>query len=1025
MRNIKILFTEADRARLQPLFEQLRAKGLRVQEAGDTLKTSEVVLAVLSENAYADRALVDRVLGLIGAGAETVLPLQLDGAAMPDALKNALYARNIIFAAERDDKLIAERIVDALPKKKNRLPLILSIAAVAFIAAAGLLIWRAAQSRETVPVLSEDAVSVLVSAGLTEEDLAEVRCVAIMGEHFAYYTEETRLQRPEGGDQWPDMLYELASEQPAPQSRAWYSHEDGSEVHLTAYDLGFLSLMPNLEELHICLADITRTPDLSGLQKLTTVWLYDSRVDSLDWLADSHVGKVQIECDDLDLSPLGRCQDLQCAILSLHSSRSADLSAFSPPKLRELGLVCGFSPDGYHDTDLSGLAACGELESVRLNGLDGVTELSFLQGKSKLQRLELRELGQLRDISALGTLTSLRELEIDYCPSLTDYTPIAGCTALVSIHVQGDYNPDALRDASFLAELPNLIDIGLYSCNLRNMDFLEGIAQHQLKIQLGFAGQIADYSGLAAIKNYRYLHVNPRRTDTRYGDFSAVLPYIRDAEIDNLMLYDCYGVDLAELPRVNRNLSIRYGNLTDLSGLQDYKISRLELWDCQYLSSLEGVQALPRLKEGSMELDIAGCSRLTDFSALEGAYLENLKLTGLYVLPDLGTFRTRGLRLERIEELTELSCLDALSGTDGIELQLVGLDALTDLTPVYRLHGGTLVVPPQVADQAEELVANGNFRSYEVQYPDGGWQPNRSEVVLLSLDELSTLPRALLKRVGRVTIAGDQILDEQRYDINERWENGEAVPVLHDRETGEETLLEQGTITDLSLFSGLAGLRCLRLYNQPLASLDGIQELESLEEFAARWCPALEDASPLFALQGLRDVDLQSTAVASIQGIQNLSELHRLDISRTYVTDLTPLQGCDLSAAEEQGGLDLSLNELELDAEDFAALGTVRRYSNLNFTNADPAVWLPALADSEIGGMGAAGDLHTDADLAAFAADHPELRSLWLGWVEGITDLTPLLALKDLERVGISQNMEAAIHSLDGQSYGFELQIQG
>ena len=104
----------------------------------------------------------------------------------------------------------------------------------------------------------------------------------------------------------------------------------------------------------------------------------------------------------------------------------------------------------------------------------------------------------------------------------------------------------------------------------------------------------------------------------------------------------------------------------------------------------------------------------------------------------------------------------------------------------------------------------------------------------------------------------------------------------------------------------------------------------------------------------------------------------------------------------------------------------IGRYkARLAFTDADPAVWIGALSGCEIHHFGAAGDLQSNEDLAAFAADHPELRGLFLGWAEDITDLTPLLALENLERVEINRDMREAIASLDGQSYGFRLEIQG
>ena len=43
-----------------------------------------------------------RMIGMIGAGMENILPLQMDDAPVPDELKNALYSRNIIPASGRE-----------------------------------------------------------------------------------------------------------------------------------------------------------------------------------------------------------------------------------------------------------------------------------------------------------------------------------------------------------------------------------------------------------------------------------------------------------------------------------------------------------------------------------------------------------------------------------------------------------------------------------------------------------------------------------------------------------------------------------------------------------------------------------------------------------------------------------------------------------------------------------------------------------------------------------------------------------
>ena len=144
-RDIRLLASEGDREALQPLLDALTAKGLRILNGDGAPKKDETVLAALSARFYADEKAQQQLLDLIGAGAENVLPLQLDAAPMPDTIKNAIYARNIIPAAGRGVGLIAERIAAALPKKKNPLPLVLSAAALVLIAVVGLLLWQKRQ----------------------------------------------------------------------------------------------------------------------------------------------------------------------------------------------------------------------------------------------------------------------------------------------------------------------------------------------------------------------------------------------------------------------------------------------------------------------------------------------------------------------------------------------------------------------------------------------------------------------------------------------------------------------------------------------------------------------------------------------------------------------------------------------------------------------------------------------------------------------------------------------------------------
>ena len=111
---------------------------------------------------------------------------------------------------------------------------------------------------------------------------------------------------------------------------------------------------------------------------------------------------------------------------------------------------------------------------------------------------------------------------------------------------------------------------------------------------------------------------------------------------------------------------------------------------------------------------------------------------------------------------------------------------------------------------------------------------------------------------------------------------------------------------------------------------------------------------------------------------------------------------------------------------DFSALSAVPQYRYLNLFNNDFTLWLESRAElPDRGSGGGRGQKLDNASLAKLAADHPELRGLNISWQEKVTDLKPLLELESLERLRVSQDMQAAIDSLDGKDLRFQLDIEG
>ena len=504
-----------------------------------------------------------------------------------------------------------------------------------------------------------------------------------------------------------------------------------------------------------------------------------------------------------------------------------------------------------------------------------------------------------------------------------------------------------------------------------------------MSLSLSLTGRVGDYGGLRAIGDYDRLNLD---TDDHI-DFDLIAPYLQEASVSNLDLRRFRSVDLSALPQVTSSLRLDRCGIEDLSAMpEDWKAPVLYLEQCPELRSLDGLQHQSVLGRGKGILEIVACPRLEDWSAIDGMSFMNLRINGCFTLPNFDSGLSFGnLRLENMEDVTDLSFLDSMDDVFRRNYAFVGMDGLTDLAPLHRLRGTELVVGPQLEEEAAELVRLGKFTRYQVEYPSGGWEWERPSIELQSLDELETLPKSLLRHVEELCIAGDQIIDPEDFEIRERWEYGRQNPYLFNRWTGEESPLKTGPITDLSILSELTGLRSLELYAQPLKDLDGAQHFASLERFTANYCYELRDASAVFALQELTGLSLRQTAVSSIQGVQNLYGLDWLDVSNTRVTDLSPLADCDFSQAYERGGLNLAINELDLGPDGLSPLAAIREFSNLNFTNQAPGVWMPLLRDAKIYGFGAAGDLRSNENLAQFAADHPELRTLWLGGNRDIT----------------------------------------
>ena len=698
----------------------------------------------------------------------------------------------------------------------------------------------------------------------------------------------------------------------------WYSKENGNEIERKTYDdLSFLTMMPNLRFLEIAMADLRNMPNLKSMKQLERVWVSDCVLQDLKWLEGSNISQFLFNSSGRqDFSPLSTCERLKTVNIDLFGCDGADLSGFAPSALRELKIGNGHN---VQPLDLNALSACEKLEDVDIQ-YSPIRNLEFLRGKKSMRKIYFENVSGVSDLSPVGELTSLQDISIRNCDGVRDYSPIGGCTKLLDLNLQSNWNPP-IRNIDWIGNLTLLKDIGLYGCELQNLDFLDQIPVDR-EINFGYAGRIRDYSALSRHERYGWLHINPESHN--YADVADAL---QNATVAHLQLYDIKNIDLSRLPKVYDRLQITGGGLENLHGLPELNVKTLALENVQRITTLDGIQNLKWYKtDGALELEIIGCPRLTDLSALEGKYLNSLALRGVYTMPDLSKLRTDCLELDYVEALDDLGCLELLDPQYKIrELKIYMPDEFTNLLPAGRLKGELISVSPQFAEQAQALVDEGHFRKMEINYPDHSWQQNNFGFALLNLEELETLPKKLLAKIDTLVLVGDQVIDMEQTEIRQEWDmqQNRNVWKLQDRATGEIRDVITGSMTDLSRVSVLTGLKRLQVSYQAIENLNGVEGMLDLENVDIQECSKLADISGLFTLENVNWINIWNCPVQSIQGIQNLTKLVGLTLANTEIKDMSPIEELDTTEADRQGGLQLNISGTSFLPENAAELNNM------------------------------------------------------------------------------------------------------
>ena len=581
---VSVLRHSADASATDGILALLEGQGFRMCILDENAKSEKIikkscaVIAVISEAFNGSERLADALIAADGTGRE-IIPANIDDSKPDESINRAFRARNSVFRSRyASDEEFANRLLTAeslknpfVTDEQKRAAKILtggSIAAAAAVVLAVLLGLNGAVNNTSAP-------------GETQEAHSE----------FEQYTNVVLV-----GDQLleADTVWDVCAEDRDGDRRIWRMLEDGSEAGTaTSSDLSFLQYMTNLRTLVLVNQTATELPDLSALKNLHSVEIW--------------------ECDLSDLSAFSACRNLTFMHVT---ARVSDLSQVNEiPNLYALDIIDDY--DGGCLKSLEGFAP-KQLKSLQLIS-ENITDISGLENCSGLTKLEINT-PILRDFSTIGELKNIEELIIDHCDRCTDLSCLSSCDKLKSIHLQDLWNLNG--DLSCLSSCSRLENIELF-CRLNSLDFLKGI-NHKNRISLGFCdSELTDFDGLTAFSEFNKLHVN-----LSGRSYSLVLPYLKNASVRDLELYECRDADLNELPKVLNKLEIKGGNLTSLEGLQR-DLSRLKLDNMPYLTTLSGI-------EGTMvhELNVSGCPRLKDWDPLYERHFTDIELNGVYSMPD-------------------------------------------------------------------------------------------------------------------------------------------------------------------------------------------------------------------------------------------------------------------------------------------------------------------------------------------------------------------------------------------------------
>ena len=503
-----------------------------------------------------------------------------------------------------------------------------------------------------------------------------------------------------------------------------------------------------------------------------------------------------------------------------------------------------------------------ELDEERRNQPTGNTlDLTELSGCVNLQYLNLRDVW-VSSARALENLPRVGTLILDNCGVTDDILPVLGSLASLD-SLKLDNN--ALTTLEGLQALTNLQELSVACNQITSLAPIADLPIGNLNLSGIPIASLNELSGGKLVSTIFWFDCSPTA-----GEYSVL------AEMKNLVGFTCAGSVLEErLPQdfsalANmRNLDYLYiancqvKNLDFASDKPNLKT--FELWDCGITSDmLSGIHDLPALEMLNLSYN-----RIT--------YVDNLALE---TMPNLKTLYLNNNYIHDFRPLIKSGVRRRHIGNQGDPAELLS---------------GDLAAARDMPVLGAELRAFLRQNGYDA--PDG--QP---------------IPAEALAKVGAVRMLGSrlyfQLLNEDGYldwndELGRMW-----------RKDGEELDEERrnqptGNTLDLTELSGCVNLQYLNLRDVWVSSARALENLPRVGTLILDNCGVTDDILPVLgSLASLDSLKLDNNALTTLEGLQALTNLQELSVACNQITSLAPIADLPIGNLNLSGIPIASLNEL-------------------------------------------------------------------------------------------------------------------